>query len=403
MKQSLFRLEPVVQHYAWGSPRSSSIVADLASHAVQKGDLPYAELWIGAHPNGCARVLNSGRDESLAELCARDGVRLLGHAKHQRWEGQIPFLLKVLSIGSPLSIQLHPKIFDAEILHRRDPSHYPDANHKPEVAIALTPLKLLCGFRAIDEFFDLEAECPELVSLLPAKAIEEISSDLDFMDLLERVAQTIFLRLSDEQVAKTTLSIKRRIEKKESLTPHQQLFLHCIDPSRPEPVALDDRGLLFLFVMQLVTVAPGEAIFIDPNVAHAYISGDIIECMANSDNVVRAGLTRKYQDRETLCQLLSYSMTLPATLDPLPLKGIGHGFYPPVEEFSVEYYTVIHGQAVLDDHSGCRLMLVLSGSLTLVTGAESLDLERGGAVCIAADASPLSIRDAQDASFVIAL
>ncbi|OQA94318.1 MAG: Mannose-6-phosphate isomerase [Chloroflexi bacterium ADurb.Bin222] len=142
-----FRLHNAIQPYPWGSRGAEAFIPRLLGIPAAP-EQPYAELWIGAHPNAPSRVFLGDEPLSLATLIAREPVAMLGAAVAQRFDNQLPFLFKVLSAAEPLSIQAHPDKVQAERLHARDPQHYPDANHKPEVAIALDRLTALAGLKS---------------------------------------------------------------------------------------------------------------------------------------------------------------------------------------------------------------------------------------------------------------
>lgn len=148
----MFPLSCVVQQYAWGKTGASSEVARLLASSDPSAriseDQPYAELWMGAHPRGDAKIL--GSQKTLGQWIA-ENQDCLGSKVKATFHGKLPFLFKVLSVETALSIQAHPNKELAEKLHLQAPQHYPDANHKPEMAIALTSFQGLCGFRPVEE------------------------------------------------------------------------------------------------------------------------------------------------------------------------------------------------------------------------------------------------------------
>ena len=144
-----FRLLNKIQHYAWGARNEQAFIAKLLQLEVEK-DKPYAELWMGTHPNAPSAVeINDQEKIPLDRFIKQFPKEVLGQKVIERFGVQLPFLFKVLSAGEALSIQAHPNKEQAAMLHQRDPEHYPDDNHKPEIAIALDQLTALVGFRPL--------------------------------------------------------------------------------------------------------------------------------------------------------------------------------------------------------------------------------------------------------------
>ena len=163
------RLIGQVQRYAWGKVGAASRIASFLEPALASG--PLAEFWLGAHPKGSATVVFAdGMRAPLSSVLADTN--------------ELPFMLKVLSINPEhgLSIQSHPDMQTAQTLHARDPEHYPDASHKPEIGVALTPVSLLYGFKPLNAIAAKVLQLPELRGLLGAecsRALEQCSSDHD--------------------------------------------------------------------------------------------------------------------------------------------------------------------------------------------------------------------------------
>ncbi|KAG2595933.1 hypothetical protein PVAP13_5KG118500 [Panicum virgatum] len=161
-RRRLLRLRCAVQHYEWGRRGDASLVARLAARDPDPSR-PYAELWMGTHPSGPSTLLDGG--ELLGDWLARN-PDALGPAVAARWGGDLPFLFKVLSVAKALSIQAHPDKKLAEVLHALRPSTYKDDNHKPEMAIAITEFRALCGFATIEELKDILRTVPEVEGLV---------------------------------------------------------------------------------------------------------------------------------------------------------------------------------------------------------------------------------------------
>lgn len=180
--QRVFPLSCVVQQYAWGKLGSNSEVARLLASsdplAQISEDKPYAELWMGTHPRGDARILDNRISQKTLGQWIAENQDCLGSKVKDTFNGKLPFLFKVLSVETALSIQAHPNKELAEKLHLQAPQHYPDANHKPEMAIALTPFQGLCGFRPVEEIVTFLKKVPEFQSLIGEDATAQLKQSV---------------------------------------------------------------------------------------------------------------------------------------------------------------------------------------------------------------------------------
>ncbi|KAF8780026.1 hypothetical protein HU200_001992 [Digitaria exilis] len=351
------RLRCAVQHYEWGRRGPESLVARLADgHA----DRPYAELWMGTHPSGPSTLLDDG--ELLRDWLARN-PDALGPAVAARWGGDLPFLFKVLSVAKALSIQAHPDKKLAEVLHALRPSTYKDDNHKPEMAIAITEFRALCGFAGIEELKDVLRTVPEFEGLVGHEdAGKLMSMEYDGGSEVKSTLQSAFVKLMtaskdmvSEAISKLTsrLNIESKIR---TLTDKEQLVLSL------ERQYQEDVGVLAALLLNYVKLSPGEALYIGANEPHAYLSGECIECMATSDNVVRAGLTPKYRDVQTLCSMLTYKQAFPEILRGVPVQPHVRRYTPPFDEFEVDCCLVPPGEpVVIFPVPGPSIFLVMTG------------------------------------------
>ncbi|XP_023326981.1 mannose-6-phosphate isomerase [Eurytemora carolleeae] len=326
-----------VQEYAWGKLGQKSQVAKFAPAACKDFMLdeskPYAELWMGVHPNGPSVIAETG--ETLAEYISKN-PDCLGSKVSEKFQGQLPFLFKVLSVNKALSIQAHPAKEHAESLHATRPDVYKDPNHKPEIAIALTEFEGLCGFRPLEEIQGFLSKLPELQNCLGDKACKELLSSTP--DCYEVALKAGFKALmqSESSVLKVQLdALAVRIQNTEGDL-LEDLYLRLI---KEFP---GDVGCFVIYFLNRVKLQPGQAMYLGPNVPHAYLSGDCIECMANSDNVVRAGLTPKLIDTSTLVNMLEYRCG-PAEDRKFAGQDSGSSvlFNPPVPDFSVNRIQVL--------------------------------------------------------------
>lgn len=373
-----------VKNYDWGKLGADSYVAKLASandgKFILEKDTPYAELWMGDHCSGPSVVKSSG--DELGVAIQKDLPGTIG-------EGQtkLSYLFKVLSIRKALSIQVHPNKEEAEKLHAQFPEVYKDPNHKPELAIALTEFQAMCGFRQYSEIRSLLTAWPEIELLLGKDNTECLASGDEAA--LRKLYATL-MHSKPEQLETCVSGMVAKMQVKSTRSDLDNLFLQL---HKDFP---NDVGLLSIYFLNILHLKPGQAIYLPANVPHAYISGDCIECMACSDNVVRAGLTPKFKDVDTLLRLVSYegSPAEAKLFQPVQLDGDNQlytkTFIPTVPDFAVAEIRIPKGvdrYTVTNRPNGC-VLLVCSGKASLkseVTGDE-LRLEFGRIVFVPARA-----------------
>ncbi|GAB1600321.1 mannose-6-phosphate isomerase-like [Argonauta hians] len=343
----VFPLKCAVQNYVWGKLGSQSEVARLSRSGNPdfklQQDVPYAELWMGTHPNGPSKIHLKGMEgKDLGEWISEHPERL-GKETNEYYKGELPFLFKVLSVRTSLSIQAHPNKIHAELLNRENPSLYKDANHKPELAIALTPFQGLCGFRVIQEVAKYLQDIPEFRTVVGNEnAIKLITASraIDMAShrcVMKNAFEAMMMREKEtlqSELRKWISKIMDMDEQGEDISPYNGEVLLKLHREFP-----GDVGCFAVYFLNHITLQPGQAMFLDANLPHAYLSGDCMECMACSDNVVRAGLTVKYVDVHTLCKMLDYTGRQPQkaifaaiqdTEDPYAAI-----FKPPVNDFAV--------------------------------------------------------------------
>ncbi|MEX9248272.1 mannose-6-phosphate isomerase, partial [Salmonella enterica] len=276
-----------VQNYAWGSKTALTELYGIANPQQQ----PMAELWMGAHPKSSSRITTAnGETVSLRDAIEKNKTAMLGEAVANRF-GELPFLFKVLCAAQPLSIQVHPNKRNSEIGFAKENAagipmdaaerNYKDPNHKPELVFALTPFLAMNAFR---EFSDI-------VSLLQpiAGAHSAIAHFLQAPNA-ERLSQLFasLLNMQGEEKSRALAVLKAALNSQQG-EPWQTI--RVISEYYP-----DDSGLFSPLLLNVVKLNPGEAMFLFAETPHAYLQGVALEVMANSDNVLRAGLTPKYID-----------------------------------------------------------------------------------------------------------
>lgn len=356
---------------------------------------------MGSHPSNPSKDITTGR--SLLDLCSENQL-LLSSSVYAKYEARLPFLLKILSINKALSIQAHPNKKLAEQLHRQDPSNYPDDNHKPEMAIAISYFEGLCGFRPLAEigyFLDNVGPLRALVGESRAKAFNETikeNSDERAKKLALKELFGAVMSSAPEDVGKGIAELVRQAGREGSefaaggvASTSGEVLSELV--TRLHSHFGEDIGIFVLFFLNFVTLQPGEALFLVADDIHAYISGDIVECMAASDNVVRAGLTPKFKDVPTLVDMLTYNY---APIDDqkmaptdYPYATLNRTAYssgsavilydPPIEEFSV-VRSVLKGdgaKATFEPLEGPSIIICTSGKGKISVGPTAFDIKEG--------------------------
>jgi len=351
------RLKNRIQNYAWGTKNERAFIPKLLG-IQPEADQAYAELWMGVHPNAPSDIIQLGKgSQPLAEWLAESPETRLGQLPNHPDLQSLPYLLKVLSADEALSIQAHPDKQQAERLHQSDPEHYPDSNHKPEVAIAIDHLDALVGFISNEAYAQLLQRLPELETLLGPHTHRKAT--------LRAAIDHLFYIQSNEpaRIQKTTKLMHQRLSQEQHLNLAEHLFLEQYEKHGP-----DDIGLLFLFCLNRVQLSAGEAVFLAPGVPHAYLKGNIIECMANSDNVVRLGLTGKYCDSTTLKEILLYDEKVDHRI-PQKRDGFLSEYETLVDEFTVKTLKLPQAESELFTGQESLIMhLVTSGEISLHWG-----------------------------------
>ena len=381
-------LEPARQCYDWGS---SAAIPELLG--VEPDSRPWAEAWYGTHPAGRTRLVHGG---SLAGLIEADPERLLGEDVVRRFGPQLPYLLKIIAPERALSLQVHPSLEQAAEGYAReneagialdDPvRNYKDANHKPEMVLALTRFEAVAGFRA------------------PRRAVE-VLADLD-SPLAKRMRRTLRLnptrfgirqvftelvgaetRPQGEEIEALAAEIAARLEA--GASPSRRVDANAVTMARAFP---DDPGVAAALLLNPVTLQPGEALFVPAGCVHAYIGGLGVEIMASSDNVLRAGLTGKHIDVPEMLSCVDYVAAPPVRPAPEYLSRATRAYYAPVDDFELMVTTVVPEDGALQiPGRGPRILLAVEGTTTLTTGSGSCEMTRGSAVFVGADERSLAV------------
>lgn len=283
----MLALQCPAQNYAWGRPAEKSEVAQLAkANGVNIDESkPFAELWMGTHPSGPATI--AGTSTTLSAWLKKH-PEALGEPVARRFGADLPYLFKVLSVQTALSIQSHPDKKLAERLHASNPKDYKDDNHKPEMALALEDFEALCGFVSFEELKQALRDQEELRAVVgegPSSAFLEAEGAA--LKPALKAAFTSLMTADAGKVAGAIDGLVARLGAKKAaggkLSPKEALVLR-LNAQYP-----GDVGVLSAFFLNLISLPAGEAIYLAANEPHAYVSGELVECMAASDNVIRWG------------------------------------------------------------------------------------------------------------------
>ncbi|KAI9013225.1 mannose-6-phosphate isomerase [Gaertneriomyces semiglobifer] len=398
------RLVCSTQSYDWGKLGNDSKVAQLARSIPDfqvDNSKPYAEFWMGTHPNGPSRLADSNKP--LKEVL---NATNLTEKLHSRYHGDLPFLFKILSIRKALSIQAHPDKKLATELHTKFPDLYKDPNHKPEMAIALTPFEAFINFRPLEEICSHLESFPEFRALIgedtTTQFMETAKSSKADLSAKKSALRALFEKLmksSQEAITAQIGKLMSRIDS-EGLKATGELYelLHRLNTQFP-----DDIGVFCAFLLNHVKLNPGESIFLAANEPHAYLCGDCVECMAASDNVIRSGLTPKFKDVNTLVDCLTYNHGPAETqiLHGVPHKNTKHTllYDPPIEEFSILQTKLSKGvEDKVEGVDGPSILIVTEGEGVLAH-KESTDAKLGDVFFIAANV-PITLTGKSEKPFI---
>ncbi|WP_061708977.1 mannose-6-phosphate isomerase [Pseudenterobacter timonensis] len=370
-----------VQNYAWGSQTALTELYGIAN----PDQLPMAELWMGAHPKSSSKITDASGERSLREAIEADKTRLLGAQVAERF-GELPFLFKVLCADQPLSIQVHPNKKASEIGFAKENAagipldaaerNYKDPNHKPELVFALTPFLAMNAFR----------EFSQIVSLLQpvAGAHQAIAHFLENPNA-ERLSQLFasLLNMQGEEKSRALAILQAALDK-ETGEPWETIRL--IAKFYP-----DDSGLFSPLLLNVVKLNPGEAMFLFAETPHAYLQGVALEVMANSDNVLRAGLTPKYIDIPELVANVKFEAKPASELLTQPVQNGAELDFPiPVADFAFSLHQLSDKEESLAQTSAAILFCV-EGEATLSKNDTRLQLKAGESAFIGADESPVTV------------
>lgn len=361
--------------YAWGSP---TLIADLEGR--EPTGAPEAEVWFGDHP-GSPAVVHDGSDRTL-------DAWLPAVAEDLDVPAKLPYLLKLLAAGAPLSIQVHPSKEQAVEGFAREEAegvprdagsrNYKDDNHKPEVIVALSEeFTALAGLREISRTRAL------VDALGDGPAVAALRAHLSADDAAEALRATIGWLLGEADAAEIAQIVDAAASAESAEFAAELELTRSLRTAYPA-----DPGIVVALLMNLVNLRRGEAIFVPAGVLHAYVAGLGVEIMAASDNVLRGGLTPKHIDVAELLALVDFRPAEPPFLRPTATGEDAEVFAPGISDFALGHLTAGEGSSL--DLRGVAIALGVAGSTTL-TGASGavVTLAAGEAALVTPDESPL--------------
>ncbi|KAL2836579.1 RmlC-like cupin domain-containing protein [Aspergillus pseudoustus] len=388
LSNRVVQLKCGVKHDPWGKQGKESLAGHLwaqtpGSTGISE-DETYSEMWMGTYPTVPARLLSTG--ETLENYLKRK-PEVVGESVRQRFHTGLPFLPKVLSFSKALPLQVHPDKRLAEQLNLTKPEQFADPNHKPEIAVALSEFELFAGFKPL----------ADIESLLAIKPLDQfIPAHATFDDELLRKICRIFLQLPPETVSETVsavLSLPRK-----SFPPEHRYVPGLLERLSKQYTESDNGSLVAVLLMNYMTLQPGEAVCVPADSIHAYLRGDILECMARSDNVLATGFCPRptRNNVELFARALSFKPHGPkeATLAHKKSEkgelGRTVEYAPPFSEFNVLATTLGKGEE--ERHkpiAGPSIVVVTRGNGEMVVeGEKKLDIHEG-AVFFVGDGVPI--------------
>lgn len=377
----LFALKGKIQNYAWGGTQYIPRLLDL-----EEGEKPCAEYWLGAHVNAPSILETSEGNQPLDEYLKLNLNEVLGDKIAEQF-GRLPFLFKVLDVSDMLSIQVHPTKIEAEkgfkyenekgiplnAAHR----NYKDDNHKPEIMVALSEFWLLHGFLPKDKMTQILKSIPEFVNLLPVfenKGYFGLYKQV--MEQSAEVSNSILQPLIDRILP---LYEKGKLDKSSP----DYWAAKSVDTSEDKTIL--DKGIYSIYFFNIVKVNKGEAVFQDAGIPHAYLEGQNMELMANSDNVLRGGLTPKHVDVQELLKHVVFEETNPnIMLGELQKDGIERIYKSPAPDFELSQIAISSEDKYQSKAKTAQVLMVIEGEVEVSEAKTSVVLDKGQSAFLSA-------------------
>ena len=375
----IYRLKNEIKNYSWGS--EDLLFKYFGIENPQKR--PQAEMWMGAHPGAPSQLI--GLDKDLLTFIRESPEKTLGEYCAKKFNGELPFLFKILSAKVPLSIQAHPDKtqakngFDRENesgIALNDPNrNYKDNNHKPEIICALSEFWAMNGFRP-------PKEINENFKILAPGVLPELTKNL----LSDNDYKTFFLKLMTIDKGAAKQALNSAIAWAENASSDEARWILEISGLYP-----DDIAVLSPLYLNLVKLKSGQAMYLGAGRLHAYLSGIGVELMANSDNVLRGGLTNKHMDIQELSRVLKFeSSAVNIILPSLSESEDFEEYVVPGDEFNLKYLDSHYFSTSLNE-KGPQILLCQNGEAILKEGDKVIEINSGVSVFISPSENNISM------------
>lgn len=380
----IYPLKGKIQNYAWGG---KNYIPDLLGIVSQ--DQKYAEYWLGAHVNAPAILTTESGELRLDEFLNSNLDKNLGQKINLKF-GRLPFLFKVLDVSDMLSIQVHPTKKEAEkgfafendlgIPITASNRNYKDDNHKPEIMVALSEFWLLHGFLPTDKLTKVLEQIPEF------KGLKTVFENEGYLGLYKKVMEQ-----SQEECNRILQPLVDRI-----LPLFKQGTLLKSDPAYWAAKAVDssenkmvlDKGIYSIYFFNILMAKKGEAVFQDAGIPHAYLEGQNMELMANSDNVLRGGLTPKHVDVPELLKHVAFEETHPnIMLGELQKDGLERIYKSPAPDFELSQIKLATSDNYRSKSNTAQILIVIEGEAEIKEGNSIIKLKRGESAIVMADSN----------------
>ena len=369
---SIANLEGVVKHYDWGGMQYIPALLCVENPQHQ----PFAEYWMGAHTQANCMVRTDKDLGTLISLISQQPTEMLGEKVNETF-GALPYLFKVLDVKQMLSIQVHPSKRAAEVDFVRENlagvplnaahRNYKDTNHKPEIMVALSDFYLLHGFKPTDEMKAILASVKELHFL------QSVFETQGYTGLYKLV-----MEMPQEEVNEILQPLLERIiplYETHQLEKGQEDFWAAraaLTFNRPGVI---DKGIFSIYFFNILNVAKGEAVFQDAGVPHAYLEGQNVELMANSDNVLRGGLTTKHIDVKELLKHTKCEATIPNIFK--VTDALHQTYKTPAQDFELSSYPLKTGETIALTATSLEIVLLTNGAVNIKNKEEQVHLSKG--------------------------
>jgi mannose-6-phosphate isomerase len=383
-------LKNTVQEYAWGS---YTAIPELLGND-SPASVPQAELWMGAHPKAPSMTTFNGKQLSLLELVEKHPNEILGKKVAEKFQNRLPYLLKVLAAAKPLSIQAHPSLDQAKKGFEKENRlgipfdafnrNYKDDNHKPECICALSDFWALNGFRKIPDMMTLlQRICPPGLE----KSFDLLRQRPDSVGLKHFFQALMTMdREAQKQIIDDAVKNARQVKHED------RAYQWVIDLNQEYPL---DIGVFSPIILNLICLEPGQALFLPAGTLHAYLEGVGIELMANSDNVLRGGLTPKHIDVKELLNVLNFEQSDVDILRPRSLNPCEDRYDSIAEEFALSVITIKTGVDYCSSSKRCvEILLCTDGNAVVADFAETkpMHIKKGMSILIPAAVKKYSIK-----------